>query len=165
MRSFGEATRNWSTRIRSLHTASRYVCENATQLPAQLITPRKPPFTRQMTKQPICSISQFAGDSAAYSKRLIELTTSLTQNQPDENVSLLQLDRMRQLVVCIHEHPIVAVDAWKTGLVPWLQEVKRCSRHEELVQQANIALALLGHVPDCKGKGLRILSIDGGGVR
>ena len=90
----------------------------ATKLPAQLITPRKPPFTRQMTKQPFSSISQFAGDSAAYSKRLLELTNSLTQNQPDDNVSLLQLDRMRQLVVCIHEHPNVAAVRLEDGFSP-----------------------------------------------
>ena len=93
-----------------------------------------------------------------------EISARLTHHH-SEHVSILQLDRMRQLVSLIHDHPDIAGEAWQTSLVPWLQEVERLSCHEEVVQQAKTALALLGHVPDYQGRGLRILSIDGGGVR
>ncbi len=35
----------------------------------------------------------------------------------------------------------------------------------EIQQEKNMALALLGYVPPFKGRGLRILALDGGGTR
>jgi calcium-independent phospholipase A2-gamma len=39
------------------------------------------------------------------------------------------------------------------------------SEMKELAEEAREALVLLGYVPPVKGKGIRILSLDGGGTR
>ena len=88
---------------------------------------------------------------------------SLAQSQW-KNVNLRHLDQLRQLVVLLHKHPEMSSEVWKSGLVSTLVVLKDCGL-VEVEQQARLALSLLGYAPPYAGRGIRILSLDGGGTR
>ena len=44
-------------------------------------------------------------------------------------------------------------------------QIQSASQDIYVKEEARECLALLGHVPSVKGQGLRLLSIDGGGIR
>lgn len=85
-------------------------------------------------------------------------------SQVRRNVNLRHLDQLRQFVVLLHNEPETAIEAWRSGVVPILVELKTCGQ-AEIEMQARMALSLLGYSPPYAGRGLRILSIDGGGTR
>ena len=78
--------------------------------------------------------------------------------------SLSELSKLRQLSLLLLNEPQAASEVWKVGAVPRIAELSRCGR-EQVEQQARVALSLLGHPPQYSGRGLRILAVDGGGVR
>lgn len=74
-------------------------------------------------------------------------------------------NQLRQLIEHLRQNPTASADAWKSpALVPTLLELKN-SPEREVRAQARVALALLGHAPNLNGRGIRILSLDGGGSR
>lgn len=79
-------------------------------------------------------------------------------------VNLRHLDKLHQLVVLLQRHPEVSADVWRAGIIPLLMESKDCGQLE-VEHQARLALTLLGYTPPCSGRGIRILSVDGGGTR
>lgn len=87
-----------------------------------------------------------------------------TPGQRKSRLNLHHLEQLRQLVVSLHRNPSLAQEAWKVGLVPKLIEFSECGM-TEFEQQARMALSLLGHAPPYSGRGIRILSVDGGGTR
>ena len=78
--------------------------------------------------------------------------------------NLRHLEQLHQLVVALHRNPVLAGEAWKAGLVPKLIEFSRCGV-SDFERQARMALSLVGYAPPYSGRGLRILSVDGGGTR
>ena len=149
--------RHLATTVRTL----LHVRAASAKASATVDLPPSPPLETILSA---AQVKDSTSEHGHHSNRLQEISKSLLQHRR-HGVSLPLLERMRQLVVCLHQHPEVAREAWKSGIVPWLLEMQRSSHHEEVIHQANLALTLLGHVPDCQGRGLRILSIDGGGVR
>ncbi len=83
---------------------------------------------------------------------------------PPGSKSLRHLDQLGRLVTQLHRKPECAREAWDNGVVPTLVELTDCGQ-SEMESQARMALCLLGYAPPYAGKGLRILSIDGGGTR
>ena len=79
-------------------------------------------------------------------------------------VNLRHLDKLHQVVLLLQRHPEVSADVWRAGIVPLLMESKDCGQLE-VEHQARLALTLLGYTPPCSGRGIRILSVDGGGTR
>ena len=67
-------------------------------------------------------------------------------------------------MVLLRDHPQSRTEVWESGIVSTLINLLETGP-SEVQQQANIALSLLGHVPPYEGHGLRILAIDGGGIR
>ena len=67
-------------------------------------------------------------------------------------------------MVLLRDHPQSRTEVWESGIVSTLINLLETGPNE-VQQQANIALSLLGHVPPSEGHGLRILAIDGGGIR
>ncbi len=62
-------------------------------------------------------------------------------------------------------YPASATEAWEEPLlVVRLIELEKCG-HNEVESLARVCLSLLGKPPAYAGRGLRILSIDGGGTR
>ena len=78
--------------------------------------------------------------------------------------NLHHLEQLRRLVVSLHRDPALAGEVWKAGLVPKLIEFSRCGV-DDFERQARMALSLVGNAPPYSGRGLRILSVDGGGTR
>ena len=99
-----------------------------------------------------------------------ELTETLTValdklNQLRKNTaSLNELSKLRQLVLLLLNEPQARAEVGRAGGVPVMIELSQCGR-DSVEQQARMALSLLGHPPSYAGRGLRILSIDGGGSR
>lgn len=81
-----------------------------------------------------------------------------------KTLNLRHLDQLRQFVILLRSRPEVAAEAWKSNVVPILVELTSCGL-AEMEAQARMALSLLGYAPRYAGRGLRILSIDGGGTR
>ena len=70
-----------------------------------------------------------------------------------------------QLSTLLSHSPKAAKDAWDVvGVVSNLIKLQSCGLHE-VEEQARHSLSLLGYAPPYSGRGLRILSIDGGGTR
>lgn len=94
---------------------------------------------------------------------LRQLVRTLLHFRKNAN-TLVQLDRLRQLVVHLHKCPESSEAAWEAGIVPVLVELSNCGQLE-MEQQALLALSLLGYAPPYSGWGIRVLSVDGGGTR
>lgn len=54
---------------------------------------------------------------------------------------------------------------FQEGVIPLLKIWRRRTVDQALKGQIHECLALLGHVPAVKGRGIRLLAIDGGGTR
>ncbi|XP_050414521.1 calcium-independent phospholipase A2-gamma [Patella vulgata] len=78
--------------------------------------------------------------------------------------SMSKLTRTEELCKHILQYPNSRTVAYREKVLPHL--LKFCkSSDKSLKAQANEALALIGYVPKLKGRGIRIISIDGGGTR
>ena len=98
-------------------------------------------------------------------KSFVPLGQKTKKNGGDNKSSNLRhLEQLRRLVFSLHRNPGLAGEAWKVGLVPKLIEFSRCGV-SDFEQQARMALSLVGYAPPYSGRGLRILSVDGGGTR
>lgn len=93
-----------------------------------------------------------------------DLLTSIADLSP-KTLGSSHADLLSQLSSVLLASPEVALEAWEAvGVVAKLVELQDCgiSRVEE---QARLCSFLLGQPPSYSGRGLRILSIDGGGTR
>lgn len=72
---------------------------------------------------------------------------------------------LHQFKAHLQESPKAAQCVWEVGgAVPKLAELQDCGVLE-LEEEARVCLSLLGYAPPYSGRGLRILSMDGGGTR
>jgi calcium-independent phospholipase A2-gamma len=77
-----------------------------------------------------------------------------------------QRDVLNSFISCIQDDPIQSISAQKQGAIRILQQLERdCYEHKEIVDNVRYGLALLGYPGQLKSDGIRILSIDGGGIR
>lgn len=80
-------------------------------------------------------------------------------------VDVSDVDNLHQLTKLLQESPTAAGRVLEVGgVVPKLVELQDCESIE-VEEQARVCLSLLGYAPPYSGRGLRILSIDGGGTR
>ena len=75
---------------------------------------------------------------------------------------LLKLERLCNHLVQYPESRQVAI---QEKLIPTLLKLKQRSKDATLLGQVHQMLAQLGYAPAVKGRGIRILSVDGGGSR
>ena len=95
---------------------------------------------------------------------ILKAVFSFGKKKGDDMLSPRHLDQLHRLVVSLHRNTLLSKDVWRVGLVPKLIEFSRCGE-KEFERQARMALSLVGHAPFYSGRGLRILSVDGGGTR
>ena len=82
-----------------------------------------------------------------------------------KTMDIADFDILEQLTSCLHERPEDSQLVWaETGVVPSLVVLQGCGVLE-IEQEARLLLSLVGYAPPYAGRGLRILSIDGGGTR
>lgn len=102
---------------------------------------------------------------AAPSRRSVTGETSPKTEGVREVLNHFEKSQLRQLIKHLRQDPTASAEAWKSpAVVPTLLELNN-SPEGEVRAQARIALALLGHAPSLNGRGIRILSLDGGGSR
>ena len=105
------------------------------------------PFTNDVNKE------ESAGD----------ILSSIAKLRMIDHSHVNLLHQLNSLLLLAPE--VAALPAWEMpGVIPRLIELQECGL-VDLERQARLALSLLGHAPDYCGRGLRILSIDGGGTR
>ena len=75
------------------------------------------------------------------------------------------LNNICKLVNFLKKHRIARKTINRNHGIYHILKVYYASRDLEIQQQARVALALLGYVGPVKGRGVRILSLDGGGTR
>ena len=154
--------------MRSLrHLAKLGRCSGAIRLSFRIwMLPQRPSFSLRLTSQFISrSVSQMVeAPSQQQQQNLLENLQDLLKSSNQSRVNLRHLDKSHQLVVLLQRHPEVSADVWKAGIIPLLMESKDCGQLE-VEHQARLALTLLGYTPPCSGRGIRILSVDGGGTR
>lgn len=93
-----------------------------------------------------------------------ELMTSIANLSP-KTANSSHVGLLHQLTSLLLKSPKVAFQAWEMmGVVSNLVELQDCGLID-VEDQARLSLSLLGYAPPYSGKGLRILSIDGGGTR
>lgn len=94
-------------------------------------------------------------------RNLLASIFQISQNKVDvSDVNALCL-----LTKLLRESPAAAAQVWEVGgVVLKLVELQDCGL-TDAEEQARVCLSLLGHAPQYSGRGLRILSIDGGGTR
>ena len=157
--------------MRSLrHLAKLGRCSGAIRLSFKIwMLPQRPSFSLRLTSQFISrSVSHMVETpSQQQQQNLLENLQDLLKSSNQfgkSRVNLRHLDKLHQLVVLLQRHPEVSADVWKAGIIPLLMESKDCGQLE-VEHQARLALTLLGYTPPCSGRGIRILSVDGGGTR
>ncbi|XP_044263334.1 calcium-independent phospholipase A2-gamma-like [Tribolium madens] len=75
------------------------------------------------------------------------------------------LNRTEALNAHLNKYPEAKHFAVKSNAIPLLLKIKNGNVNDTITGAVNEALALLGYAGPVSGKGVRILSIDGGGVR
>ncbi len=94
-----------------------------------------------------------------------KILTSVVELSPKRNKKVSDVILLQNLVNLIRSSPEVRFQIWEgEGVVPKLIELQDCG-FDKLEQQSRLGLSLLGYAPPYSGRGLRILSIDGGGTR
>lgn len=111
---------------------------------------------------PVTQLPQFESTESLFKSFL--LLSQRKKKSDGDVINQSHLDQLHRLVLMLHENPSLAKDVWSFGLVPKLVEFSKCGK-DELERQARMALSLVGHAPRYAGRGLRILSVDGGGTR
>ncbi|XP_043250117.1 calcium-independent phospholipase A2-gamma-like isoform X2 [Colletes gigas] len=73
--------------------------------------------------------------------------------------------RIEDLLTHIDQYPEAKHYAIKEGAIRMLLKTQRKTKNEEIKASTREALAVLGYVDPLPGRGIKILSIDGGGMR
>jgi calcium-independent phospholipase A2-gamma len=73
--------------------------------------------------------------------------------------------QLEKFIKHLESNPLERYVAINEGAVTILQNIQRTSSELHVIENARLGLALLGYPGRLKSNGIRILSIDGGGIR
>lgn len=110
---------------------------------------------------PKWKVSKSLISKESVSCRTHELASSLALAESDT----IKLMRIEDLICYLKQYPEAKHNAVKEGTVRTLLRIRQTTNDQGILQALNEAFALLGYTDPVPGKGIRILSIDGGGVR
>lgn len=96
---------------------------------------------------------------------LRERTLGLVTKLKTANTSVSQLMRTEELCSHLLKYPQSSSIVLRESVAPLLWRWRRTTQDQALAGQISECLALLGHVAPPQGRGIRLLSIDGGGTR
>uniref|UniRef100_A0A336LIZ5 CSON011770 protein n=1 Tax=Culicoides sonorensis TaxID=179676 RepID=A0A336LIZ5_CULSO len=92
------------------------------------------------------------------------ILTTLAVKDPTSNTQE-QRNNLYELVQYIEKNPEERHTLIKDGAIKLLQRLRDRSEDNFIKENSRLGLALLGHPPQLPSNGIRILSIDGGGIR
>ncbi|XP_063699605.1 calcium-independent phospholipase A2-gamma-like [Culicoides brevitarsis] len=92
------------------------------------------------------------------------LLATLSLKDPSSNAQE-QRNCLYNLVQYIEKYPEERHQLIKDGAIRLLERLRDKSQDNFIVENTKLGLALLGHPPPLPSNGIRILSIDGGGIR
>lgn len=92
------------------------------------------------------------------------ILTTLAVKNPRTNAQE-QRNSLYDLVQYIEKHPEERHQLMKDGAIKLLERLRDRSEDNFIVENSILGLALLGYPPRLPSNGIRILSIDGGGIR
>ena len=98
---------------------------------------------------------------ASIQNRAQTLLNSVNSSSTDQAL----LIRMEEFTEHLLRFPACKRQVLRTNGISTMLKIRDRCKHREIRGEAQKALALLGWVEPIKGKGIRILSIDGGGSR
>ncbi|CAG9835357.1 unnamed protein product [Diabrotica balteata] len=76
-----------------------------------------------------------------------------------------KIRRIEDLISHLEQYPEAKHNAVKEGGICSLLQIRETTKNPQLLSSLNVAITLLGYTDPVPGVGIRILSIDGGGVR
>ncbi|XP_028132451.1 calcium-independent phospholipase A2-gamma [Diabrotica virgifera virgifera] len=77
----------------------------------------------------------------------------------------MKIRRIEDLISHLEQYPEAKHNAVKEGGIRSLLKIRDTTKNPQLLSSLNVAITLLGYTDPVPGVGIRILSIDGGGVR
>lgn len=92
-------------------------------------------------------------------------TRSLVKSLKAATTPQSTMKRLQELCSHIKQHPLSRVLATKEKAIPILLRIAENKKDKLMAEEACEALALLGYVHPLSGRGIRILTLDGGGTR
>lgn len=113
----------------------------------------------QVKKKPLIK-KEFVSRSALESR-----TRSLVIGLKAATAVTSKTKRIQELSNHIKQHPLSRTLATKEKVIPTLLRIAAMTKEKPLQEEARELLALLGYVSPLKGRGIRILTMDGGGTR
>ena len=148
---------------------SRATCCCCCYLPSNFRTPPSPQLAPEAVQRFSTSTASGEGPTPKFNVGAFSLDTrdllASTFQISHNKVDVSDLSVLCQLTKLLRESPTAAAQVWEVGgVVPKLVALQDCGM-TDVEEQARVCLSLLGYAPLYSGRGLRILSIDGGGTR
>ncbi|XP_045164926.2 calcium-independent phospholipase A2-gamma-like [Mercenaria mercenaria] len=91
-------------------------------------------------------------------------TSSLSDNLVSAQSNMSKMKRLEDFCMHLTQHPQFRHIAVEHKVLPCLLKLRECG-NPKIMAKANEALALVGYITPPQGRGIRMLSIDGGGTR
>lgn len=99
--------------------------------------------------------------AASIQIRARELQSNLSKSR----TKLLALVHLERLIDFMRKYPLARQQIYHDNGIKDLLLMRESSTDNDILKQCQVALALLGYSDPVCGRGIRILSIDGGGTR
>ncbi|KAG5890473.1 hypothetical protein JTB14_013415 [Gonioctena quinquepunctata] len=112
-------------------------------------------------KTPRWKVNKPLVSSEAISLRTSQVISALPLAETDA----AKLRRIEDLISHLEQYPEAKHNAVKEGAIRVLLQIRASTTNHDLQSALNVAFALLGYADPVPGVGIRVLSIDGGGVR
>ncbi|XP_071961055.1 calcium-independent phospholipase A2-gamma-like isoform X2 [Antedon mediterranea] len=141
---------------------------NASKSEGETTTTKMKKYLEQTVKavkqQEHTSNNQNEGKSKICKASIDNRTKALSIGVRTAETTAMKLLRVERLAEHLLQYPESRQVAVKVGAIPSLLKMQK-TWDRALVEHVHMCLALLGYVPNVRGRGLRVLSIDGGGAR
>ncbi|XP_074034206.1 calcium-independent phospholipase A2-gamma [Leptinotarsa decemlineata] len=116
---------------------------------------------QQKENIPRWKINKQLVSNESVSLRTSHVLTSLAVAETDAS----KIRRIEDLISHLEQYPEAKHNAVKEGAIRTLLRIRQSAENYDLQSALNVAFALLGYTDPVPGIGIRVLSIDGGGVR
>lgn len=155
-------SRNESSNTSDKQDDGKYFYESISELP-QAFTDLKSKFTTKAIEEEKSSwkVKKNVVSDLSIKARTKYILNSVSVAESETS----RVKRLEDLVEHFIQYPDGVGTAVRNGAIPTLLNIRQSTKEENVLEIVREALAILGFVDPLPGQGIRILSIDGGGVR